>query len=361
MSSFYGQMRWQDFQRFFYNFTISNNVFSAENTFNEYPTPGNATVEPGWTSYLQPNEDFATLRINAANHWIKLNPTDSVGDEPVTYSGFSIFHNKASTEDTESVKVFDITTIPADEEATILRNGDGFRILELKFDKAGHYSDSVSLEPTYFQLPPQIIRVNFTKDLYVNDDQKFHFNEDDWVKLKISEDGKVLNFEHKSNFAADQNTTGFEKQEEGEFQVKAALREGDYFATDNVVYDKAGHLISVERVYYQLPISEVVGDLADLSKTVEDLITNVDGLSETVASNSEMVGDHDERLAKAEAMLGSHDEMQTALTGFRPASDGQKFTVAQGFTILSEEIKSGIDEEIKGIYARLTALEEKIK
>ena len=111
------------------------------------------------------------------------------------------------------IKVFDITTIPANQEATILKNGDGFRILELKFDKAGHYSESVSLEPTYFQLPPQIIRVNFSKDLYVNDDQKFHFQEDDWVNLQVSDDGKVLNFAHKTIFNSNFNISGFEKPE----------------------------------------------------------------------------------------------------------------------------------------------------
>ena len=360
MSSFYGQMRWQDFQRFFYNFTITNQMFAANNLFNENPTTGNATVASDQIRYLQPNEDFATLKINGANHWIKLSPTDSVGDDNISYSGFSIFHNKANTENTESVKIFDITTIPADTEATILKNGDGFKILELKFDKAGHYSESVSLEPTYFQLPPQIIRVNFTKDLYTNDDQKFHFSEDEWVQLKVSEDGKVLNFEHKTNFADDQSTTGFEKQEEGEFQVEAALREGDYFATNNVVYDKAGHLISVEKVYYRLPISEVVGDLADLSGIVTTLQENVTSLEEAVASNTEMVGDHEERLVSTETMLGSHDEMQAALTGLSPAPDGQKFTVAQGFAIVVEEMKSSVDEQIKGIYSRLSALEAKV-
>lgn len=362
MSSFYGQMRWQDFQRFFYNFTLNNNHFSANNMFNENPVVGQMTIESGYVAYLQPNEDFATLKINAANHWIKLSPLDSIGDQNITYGGFSLFHNKADTQNTESVKVFDITTIPANQEATILKNGDGFRILELKFDKAGHYSESVSLEPTYFQLPPQIIRVNFSKDLYVNDDQKFHFQEDDWVNLQVSDDGKVLNFAHKIIFNSNFDISGFEKPEgEEQYQVVAKLKEGDYFSTDRMVYDKAGHLISTTRVYYQLPISEVIGDIADLSAVVTQIQETLETLDGVVKENSQMVVSHEERLAAAENMLGGHDEMHSALITLERGAEGQKFTVAQGFDIVSRYLKETVENaNLKGIYARLTLIEEKL-
>jgi len=35
------------------------------------------TIDSTMKAYIQPNEDFATFRFNAANHWIKFAPIDS--------------------------------------------------------------------------------------------------------------------------------------------------------------------------------------------------------------------------------------------------------------------------------------------
>lgn len=360
MSSFYGQMRWQDFKRFFYNFTLSNNQFATNNQFNETPNDGEPTITGNLVAYLQPNEDFATFKINTANHWIKVCPTDSIGDAPVTYSGFSLFHDKPNAASVEQIKIFDVSAIPADEEITVLKEGECLKFLDLKIDKAGH-SVTEDLKATYFQLPQQIIRVNFSKDLYVNDDQKFHFQEDDWVKLGVSEDGKVLNFSHTTVFNEDQSTSGFEKPEgEDEYQVVAKLKEGDYFSTDRMVYDKAGHLVSTTRVYYQLPISEVIGDIADLSTIVTELKENVEKAQGVIKDHTDLINDHEERLTDAQTMLGDNSEMQTALGKLEAAAAGQQFTVSQGFVIMTDHLQTSVDESLKGVYARLAAIEKKV-
>jgi hypothetical protein len=126
------------------------------------------------------------------------------------------------------------------------------------------------------------------------------------------------------------------------------------------VYDKAGHLISTTRVYYQLPISEVIGDIADLSAIITELQETVATASDTISEHSEKIIDHEERIASNETMLGSHTEMQNALGKLEAAGAGQMFTVAQGFEIVTDHLQSSVDESLKGVYARLAEIERKL-
>ena len=154
MSSFYGQMRWEQFEQFFYNFTLRNKEFASNNVFNENPSKADeATIPANDTKYIQPNEDHATFQINAANHWLKVSPIDSVGDNYSTFTGFSMFHNKPATTNLLTVNPVAIKKIPSGEEYTELKSGDSLTIYSLSFDKAGHFSETKSLTPTYFKLP----------------------------------------------------------------------------------------------------------------------------------------------------------------------------------------------------------------
>lgn len=368
MSSFYGQMRWQDFQRFFYNFTLNNNNFSNANMFNASPLVGEETVAAGVPRYIQPHEDFATFKINAANHWIKLAPIDSYGDEPrKTYGGFSIFHDAPSETNLTALKIFDITSLPANTEATILKSGDSFKVLEIKFDKAGHFSESVSLEPKYFQMQPQIINVNNSKDLYLNDDQKFHFvNSDGYIDLTVSNDNKSLTFNHKTSLGDDTevNTFGFEviKDEGAGYDVVRRLKDGDYISTQQLVYDSAGHLVEITKLYYQLPTSEVAENVSDLTDAVKEIQEAIDKAKEVIQDHDSLLTDHNARIEDIEEFLGDQNEMHEALISLKPANEGQVYNVGNGFKIMTEYMKNTVEGiYMEGFLARVKVIEEFLK
>lgn len=372
MSSFYGQMRWQDFQRFFYNFTLTNQQFAATNAFNKGSQTGfGETVEENIRYWLQPNEDFATLKVNAADHWIKLCPMDSLGDSEDSYQGFSIFHNEPAVTNLTSVHAFEVSAIPNGETATILKSGDSFKILEMKFDKAGHFSESASLDPTYFQLPPQIIRVNWNKDLTLNTDQKFYFvNDDELIELKVNDAGVVLNFEHKKNFNNSDTLSGsnfhFEKaKDEGtEYDVVRRLEGGDYISTFSLTYDTAGHVTELEKVYYQLPISEADERLDLLEETVAEIQADLEAHLTLFASYQATIDGHVGKISNIMNFLGMDDtgtssEMQNALNALQMAGQGQTYTVSNGFNVVSRYIKEHLEEYIvSGLHARILNIEK---
>lgn len=351
MSSFYGQMRWQDFQRFFYNFTLNNQQFSSTNAFNKGSQIGfGETVDSETRVWLQPNEDFATLRVNAANHWIQLCPMDSIGDTQESFTGFSIFHNEPATSDLDTVKLFEVTTLPNDQNATILKSGDIFKVVEMKFDKAGHFSKNESLSPTYFQLPPQIIRVNWNKDLNLNEDQKFYFvNDDGLIDLIVNDAGVVLNIEHKSYFTdfdeLDISSFAYEGPKDGtDYEVINRLAGGDYISTYEIEYDKAGHVTSLEKVYYQLPISEADERLDVLEDTVEALNADFESHLNDWSSYKDTIESSVNKITNLENFTGidtngTNTAMQTALNALKLAPSGTNYTVANGFEVIVQYLK----------------------
>lgn len=361
MSSFYGQLRWQDFQRFFYNFKLSNNYFNTP--FNDTPDAGEDTVSGHFSPYLQPNEDFATLNVNSANHWIKLAPSDSIGDTPITYSGFSIFHNKANTSNLKDFHCLEVTALPQGSEPTILRSGDVLKVLQIKFDEAGHFSEA-DLTPEYFQLAPQIIDVN-GEDLYIGDDQKFHFsNTDKYIILDVGEGSKNLVFGHKTNFKENVDTKNFffEGIKDESYEVVRQLQDGDYISSYNLVYDNAGHLITYEKVYYQLPMSKVAEDLQDITATVKEMKAQLEEVVEQVESHGTKIAEHAIAIDKHDLFLGSQSEMQKAIDKIVTGSaQGQEFNVGNSFSILVDYVKNDIaGRDIKGIVARLQVIEGKL-
>lgn len=371
MSSFYGQMRWQDFQRFFYNFTLRNQEYPNGNMFNENPEKDDeSTVKANEILYVQPNEDFATMQINAANHWLKIAPRDSVGDEFTTYTGFSIFHNKPAITDLDMVNVFEVSAIPENKTATILKSGDSFKVVSIGFDKAGHFSKEESLEPTYFQLPPQIIRVNQTTDLTLNDDQKFHFiNKDGLINLNVSVNGKELTFEHKSNFTNLDNLSigffKFEGPQDGteQYTVERSLEPGDFISTYNAVYDQAGHAVAFTKVYYQLPVSEVDERLKVLQEAVDAINLKLETIETSVNDHDLKITEYAKRLSDIDILLQDDSQrMQPAiqvlasnLTGYDP---NRIYSIPEGIATISDYLKIHLEGyTLQGFHGRITAIE----
>ena len=372
MSSFYGQMRWNKYERFFYNFTLRNNEFASNNTFNENPSKANeATIPANSVEYVQPNEDLATFQINAANHWLKISPLDSVGDEHTTFTGFSVFHNKPATTNLLKVTPLVVKQIPTGEDYVELKSGDSFTIYSLSFDKAGHFSESQSLTPTYFKLPSQTIRVNGVTDLALNTDAKFHFQneEDKLIELKVSSNQRVLTFSHKTYFSKslDLNIGSFvfEGPANGtQFTTERVLQPGDFISTYQTVYDNAGHLTSLKKVYYQLPISETDSRLQKMEETIALLNVTVTAMKSDVNSNSTSLLNQDGRLSKVETFLSDpSNKLQTSIKVLAASLPGYNsnytYSIPEGIATISDYLKTYLEGYVlQGFHARIAVIEQ---
>lgn len=381
MSSFYGQMRWQDFQQFFLNFTLENKHFSADNLFNTDPEKeAQATISNNQIAYIQPNEDFATFRFNAANHWIKFSPIDSVGDQQTTYIGVSIFHNEPDTVNPYTLPVFEVITPPQGAEVEVLESGECFKVECPAFDKAGHFVGKGLMKPTYFKLPEQVIQINEAgNDLILNSEKKFHFeNQDELIELILNETKDKLTFQHKTNFTENEEPTFtpflYEGSKDGtQYQVEVELQPGDYISTYQTVYDRAGHLVSLEKIYYQLPVSEVDSRLELLETRVDDVETRLslidgEGLEEGQQGKLEILEDAVDKATQdaSDALnrVGDDDAFKSLTT----SANAVLGTPDASYTSVSEILRlvlnknttddTLLDESIKGIYSRLSDLED---
>lgn len=387
MSSFYGQMRWQDFQQFFLNFTLENKHFSANNLFNTNPEKEDqATIGNNQIAYIQPNEDFATFQFNAANHWIKFSPIDSIGDQQTTYIGVSIFHNEPDTVNPYTLPAFEIVVPPQGATVETLESGECFKIECPAFDKAGHFVGKDLLTPTYFKLPKQVIQINDAgNDLILNSEKKFHFeNKDKLIELVLNEAKDKLTFQHKKNFTESEVPTFtpfyYEGGKDGtQYQVEVELQPGDYISTYQTVYDRAGHLVSLEKIYYQLPVSEVDSRLELLETsigTLETRLSLIDGegleegqqgkleiLESAVQLASQNAADALHRVGEGTASDANSDYgglMSTASTALG-LTQGTEASISKIVTLFLNKTNNEnilLDESIKGIYSRLTDLEE---
>lgn len=387
MSSFYGQMRWQDFQQFFLNFTLENKHFSANNLFNTNPEKEDqATIGNNQIAYIQPNEDFATFRFNAANHWIKFSPIDSIGDQQTTYIGVSIFHNEPDTVNPYTLPVFEIVVPPQGATVETLESGECFKIECPAFDKAGHFVGKDLLTPTYFKLPEQVIQINDAgNDLILNSEKKFHFeNQDKLIELILNETKDKLTFQHKKNFTESEVPTFtpfyYEGSKDGtQYQVEVELQPGDYISTYQTIYDRAGHLVSLEKIYYQLPVSEVDSRLELLETrvgTLETRLSLIDGegleegqqgrleiLEAAVQLASQNAADALHRVGEGTVSDANSDYgglMSTASTALG-LTQGTEASISKIVTLFLNKTSNEnilLDESIKGIYSRLTDLEE---
>lgn len=375
MSSFYGQMRWQDFQQFFLNFTLENKHFSASNLFNEHPSNENqATIEAGVKAYIQPNEDFATFQFNAANHWIKFSPIDSKGDEKTTYVGVSIFHNSPDTVNPYQLPIFEVVVPPQGSDIEQLQSGECFEIACPAFDKAGHFVGEDYLEPTYFKLPEQIIQINDVgNDLILNADKKFHFaNTDGLIELLLNDQKDKLTFQHKVAFEDNTAPTFtpflYEGGKDGtQYQVEIELQPGDYISTYQTVYDNAGHLVSLEKIYYQLPISEVDSRLEILENTVEEIQTKMKTIEEDFEELEDTIDEMNKLINKANNRIGSdaeysEDQNNSYMAWIRAyLGTTGTYSLSAGLREILKQLindNTDLDNEMRNIYSRLNGLED---
>lgn len=380
MSSFYGQMRWQDFQQFFLNFTLENKHFSANNIFNTNPEKEDqATIENDQIAYIQPNEDFATFRFNAANHWIKFSPIDSIGDQQNTYIGVSIFHNEPDTVNPYMLPLFEIVTPPQEAVVETLESGECFKIECPAFDKAGHFVGKNSLKPTYFKMPEQVIQINNPKnDLILNSEKKFHFeNKDGIIELILNNTKDKLTFQHKKSFTENEEPTFtpflFEGSKDGtQYQVEVKLQPGDYISTYKTVYDRAGHLVNLEKIYYQLPVSEVDSRLELLENTIKEIQKDIVKVEADVELLSDDLDNAIRDIQRANEIVGTDAEFgrgdqssqENSFNAWVKAYVGTTQNYQSLSGALAEVLKKmssdniDLDNEMRNFYSRITAIED---
>lgn len=378
MNSFYGQMRWgEKFEQFFYEFRITNHPFSVENEFNkDHEKDGLLeTLATSEEVFIQPNEDFAIFNINTANYWIGIIPVDSKGDDKPknTQAGFSLFHQSPNIGDSLKVQTI-LPTKPEDLEVSMdkveqLNSGDILRIINGKYDKAGHFTSEEDAEKVYFKLPEQIIRIDNTKDLVLKEnDQKFHFNKDplNLITLEITGDNDSLIFTHAKPFT---DKTVPEEMLSFEFicnmdnsyppippgenrllpTVERKLEPGDFICTQELTFDQGGHLTNYKNVYYQLPysdiderldlievaITELQNDLKGVKKDIEDIEKQID----TLNKNLSRIGDQDQ-----------FDNLKPALERLTGIAIDDNFTLAYGLEITATHSNT-LQQEHAGIYS----------
>lgn len=368
--SFYGQMRWGDFQKFFYNFSLTNKNFTSD-IFNEKPEDND--TEPTVTSdkvyHLQPNEDFSTFQVNMANHWIKACARDSVGDEGKTYTGFSLFHNKPQTTNLHYSQIITVT----DEEDIVddvieLGSGTCFKVQSPKFDRAGHQAGVDKVDEKFFKIPVQKIQVN-QDFLELNDKGYFHFlNDDDWVKVTLNEDSNNLTFSHAvpEDFEGRTIVNFAKESESATVDDDDVLEPGDKFSSYSIAIDDAGHVTKLEKVYFQLPVDKIDEQLALLTARVDDLeISEKDHEDRITAIENAKYGT---KIAELQNIVYSSDKQ---ITDFRTAvaqlvgesvSQGvESRTVAKALTDMSNYIRSTLttmDTELKNLREEFVEKEE---
>lgn len=328
--SFYGQMRWGDFQKFFYNFSLTNREFI--DVFNAKPNVnGSYETVTDLLYHVQPNEDFATFQINTANHWIKMCPIDSRGDEGTTFTGFSIFHNEAETTNLHYSQIIQIVQ-PEEitEEIQELGSGTCFKVLTPKYDRAGHQPGNDYLHEEFFKIPIQRLQVN-QDFLELNENGYFHFvNEDPWVLLTLNEDSNILTFSHATPEGFSSATiSNFNKEpEHTTVSDDCILEPGDKFSSYQIEIDDAGHVTALTQVFFQLPVDKIDEALAALELRVNDLEIKADDFSDRISALEN--ADYGSKLADLQMLLYSNKDQ---ITDFRTA-------VAQ---LAGESITSGVE------------------
>jgi hypothetical protein len=191
--SFYGQMRWTEstLGNWFYGIKLSADLFNASNLFNTRPDEGEETITLSTPKYLYPHEDLAKLTINRGNHWLGIAPIDCVGDNHVSCSGLTIFHNAPKVDDLDDDSYQSVLLPVTNPSGTVnpLKAGDYIKISSPKFDKAGHWAGKEYLDEIFYKLPSQLIQVihpdGKSEDLKLNDYDKFEFHHDNWINLTL--------------------------------------------------------------------------------------------------------------------------------------------------------------------------------
>lgn len=382
MNSFYGQMRWgEKFEQFFYEFRITNHPFSLDNEFNKDPEKDKLldTLLEDEEVFIQPNEDFAIFNINTANYWIGIIPIDSRGDDRPknTQAGFSLFHQSPNIDDSSKISTL-LPVKPEDLEISLdkvetLKSGDILKIINGKYDKAGHFTGEEDAEKAYFKLPEQIIRIDNTEDLLLKEkDQKFHFRKDplDLITLKLSDAQDELTFQHATfftdktvpkelysiHFICNMDNTYPEPPPEGRLLPTTVrnLEPGDYIGTQILQFDQGGHLIGYENISYRLPFSEVDERLTNVENAVIDLQNDLKGVHKDIDSLTKYINE----LNKAQLRVGDDSQFEALGRAVLIATSidmGTSFSLAYSSTLLATRIKD-LYLEHQGINASISLI-----
>lgn len=393
--SFYGQMRWDQFQQFFYKHLLTAVPFDKQDLFNDTISSGEyANIAPQTQAYIEPNEDFATLRINAANQWIRVSPIDSKGDQGTSFSGFHIFHGAP---DTSTAKQYMIYKPLRDDEvekdsAVQLTAGNFFVVTTPYVDAAGHITSQFG--STVYRLPDQLIQIaqavwnpeiedweQDVRDLTLDiNDQKFHFASDGFIKLMLNETCNLLSLEHISYHAEQIETQGIAFLGAAtESYTAEKLNPGDFITTDKIVFDSCGHGYSIEKIYLQLPITDTDAKLegisADLLTLQSEFALHVEEYNGLVTKQREDIDALFESTNKLQAFV--HTDvltgdipsdivgMRNALVAFMPEgmANGTE-TIAQTLAMSINQTRGRLegianqqDGTLRGLLARVTLLE----
>jgi hypothetical protein len=77
-----------------------------------------------------------------------------LGDEGTTFTGFSIFHNSPQTTGLYHCPVIEIVDEKkVTEDIEELGSGKCFKVVSVKFDKAGHQAGEDYINESYFKIP----------------------------------------------------------------------------------------------------------------------------------------------------------------------------------------------------------------
>lgn len=265
--SFYGHSFFE-FSKLFSRFGFSNK--GKNNKKATELSDSSATIQDASGRWEQ-------LNFETGNQWIGF---EQIKDEGV--KGITISHNKPSDETITTVYGFTpITQEEADKleiEKKGLEAGALVRATVSHFDDAGHCS---TIEDGIYELPSTEIILDDNKTLTPNpEDNRLHFNSDNWINLNTNKESTNLTIQHTKPFEENKIGIGFEYQGDAKEDVAAnrKLLAGDFFTTSQVIYDEAGHATQVENITYQLPISQTETDISDIKEeleTVKNNITNI--------------------------------------------------------------------------------------
>lgn len=369
--SFYGHSFFE-FSKLFSRFGFSNK--GKNNKKATELSDSSATIQDASGRWEQ-------LNFETGNQWIGF---EQIEDEGV--KGITISHNKPSDETVTTVYGFTpITQEEADKleiEKKGLEAGALVRATVSYFDDAGHCS---TVEDSIYELPSTEIVLNDKKTLTPNpEDNRLHFNSDNWINLNTNEELTNLTIQHTKSFEENKIGIGFEYQGDVKEDIAAdrKLFAGDFFTTSQVIYDEAGHATQVENITYQLPISQTETDISDIKEELETVKNNITDiqieLTDTIPNTYATINfagqlsdlynkDNTDNIpyTSITSAIGNIQQMTRDLVGDQASTE--IYTLAEAITIFSkiatdtQQLAISINTLNNLLTERVNALEERVK
>lgn len=248
--SFYGNT-FYEFVKLFHRMYFKNSGKEVEQAKDNY-ADNTITAEEKWD----------ILNFDTGNKWIVLEGQDD---------GVIISHGKPGVAVVENYG-FNPTD---DNDAEMLQTGQSFDTYKFLFDDAGHLTSSKKFS---YKLPNSEVMIDETIVVVPHaDDDRLHFNSDNWIKLNPNDNKDVITFNHHTPFEENGNFLSFEKiiAPEEEIAEDKILKAGEYFSTPKITFDKAGHITGVENLIYKLPIEDIQGDIESIDERLTTAEENI--------------------------------------------------------------------------------------